>query len=350
MKLRTTSGALRLLHWSVMPLFRKDPFGRAWVLISPERGLEASDFGSVLPRAARSPLSPGSERSVGREIASVRPSATGLDSPEWRMRVIEHPAALVAPGPFAQGGDPLFRHASAVGVQELIVEHPDAGMTLDRMPRAHLVDVLRLYRERLALLAARPDVRHVQLSRNVGRAAGAMYDHPHATLLAVPVGSRWVDEEVEAAREYHREHGRCLFCDVLEREWGERERVVSANEAFVALAPFAAKTPFETWILPRAHDSAFMGVAVNTLPALAELLQTVVRGLNTALDHPPYNLLVHTLPAAGDGGYHWHIEVLPRLTRQAGFDWSTGFYVNPTPPEDAARFLREALALQDVQG
>ncbi len=333
-----------------MPQFRKDPFGRAWVLISPERGLEASDFGSVLPRPTRSPLSPGNERGVGAEIASVRPSATSLDSPEWRMRVIEHPAAMVEAGRFVEGGDALFRHATSAGAQELIVEHPEAEMTIDRMPRAHLVDVLRLYRERLALLAGRPGIRHVQLTRNVGRAAGAIYDHPHAQLLAIPVGSRWVDEETDAAHRYFEAEGRCLFCDVITRELGERERVVSANEAFVAIAPYASKTPFETWILPRVHDSAFTAVAVNTLPALADLLQTVVRALNTALDHPPYNLLVHTLPSAGDAHYHWHIELLPRLTRQAGFDWSTGFYVNPTPPEDAVRFLREALALQEVQG
>ncbi len=332
-----------------MPLFRKDPFGRAWVLISPERGLVASDFGSVLPFPERSPLSSGNERETGPEIAAVRPSGTVPDGPGWRMRVIAQPSALVEPRAFREEGDELFRQAPSSGYQELIVEHPDARMTLDAMPRNHLVDVLRLYRERLALLAAHPDIRHVQITRNVGRAAGALYQHPHAQLLAVPVGSRWVEEEVESAHRYTRDHGGCLFCDVLARELKLRERVVTSNDSYVAIAPYAAKTPFETWILPREHDSAFTGVAANTLPQLADLLQTVVRGLNDALDHPPYNLLVHTLPASGDASFHWHIEVLPRLTRQAGFDWGSGFYVNPTPPEDAARFLREALALQEVQ-
>ncbi len=348
-KLLTTPSPSALLDLGGMPMFRKDPFGRAWVLISPERGLVASDFGSVLPLPQRSPLSPGNERQTGPEIAAIRPSSTAPDSPEWRMRVIEHPSALVEPRPFRVEGDALFRQAASSGYQEVIVEHPDARMTLDSMPRSHLVDVLRLYRERLALLAAKPGIRHVQITRNVGRAAGALFEHPHAQVLAVPVGSRWVEEEVEAARSHAREHSRCLFCDVIERELAVRERVITHNEAFVAIAPFAAKTPFETWILPRDHDSAFTGVASNTLPLLAELLQTVVRALNDALDHPPYNLLVHTLPAAGDRTFHWHIEVLPRLTQQAGFDWGSGFYVNPTPPEDAARFLREALALREVQ-
>lgn len=348
-KLLTTPSLSALLDLGGMPLFRKDPFGRAWVLISPERGLVASDFGSVLPLPERSPLSPGNERQTGPEITAVRPSTTSPDGPEWRMRVIAHPTALVEPRAFREEGDDLFRQAASSGYQEVVVEHPDARMALDTMPRAHLVDVLRLYRERLALLAARPGIRHVQITRNVGRAAGALYEHPHAQLLAVPVGSRWVEEEVEAARTYHDGHGRCLFCDVIARELAGRERVITHNDAFVAVAPYAAKTPFETWILPREHASAFTGVAANTLPLLAGLLQTVVRALNDALDHPPYNLLVHTLPAAGDRSFHWHIEILPRLTQQAGFDWGSGFYVNPTPPEDAARFLREAVALREVQ-
>ena len=331
-----------------MPLFRKDPFGRAWVLLSPERGLLPSDFGSVPAAKPRSPLSPGNEGKVSNEIASVRPSASTADGPEWRMRVIGHPAELVSPRPFAEEGESLFRQAPSSGYQEIIVEHPDATMTLDAMPRAHLVDLLKLYRDRLALHGDKPDVKHVQLTRNVGRAAGALFEHPHAQVLAVPVANRWVQEEMEVAAVHHAEHGSCLFCDVLGRELVLRERIVTYNDEFVALAPFASKTPFETWILPRRHGSAYAGVAANTLPLLADILQAVTRALNDALDRPPYNMAFHTAPHDDQRDFHWHIELLPRLTRQAGFDWGAGFFVNPTPPEDAVRFLREALALQEV--
>ena len=269
---------------------------------------------------------------------------------DWSMRVVANPAALLDARPPKEDGETLFRTAHGHGYQEIIVEHPDARMTMEAMPRAHLIDVLRLYRERLELLGRRPHVRHVQITRSVGSVAGALYQHPHAQVVAVPVGSRWVDEEIEAARAHHDATGRCLFCDVMRREVELRERVLSSNDAFVAFAPFASKTPFETWIVPRAHTSSFAGVASNTLPLLADLLQTALRGLGDALDRPPYNLLLHTLPVNGDGAYHWHIELLPRLTDQAGFDWSSGYYINPTPPEDAVRFLREALALQEVRG
>ena len=201
-----------------------------------------------------------------------------------------------------------------------------------------------MYRDRVAHHAARPEVRHVQVSRNVGRAAGARYDHPHGQLLALPVPNRWVEEEREAAAGHRVVSGRCLFCDVLDFEVVARERIVSANEAFVAFAPFAAKSPFETWVIPRDHQSAFQEVPGNHLPLLADLLRTVLEAFDAALDRPPYNLVVHTIPSAGDLAYHWHVELLPRVTRHAGFDWSLGAYVNPTPPEAAAHFLREAIA------
>ena len=333
-----------------MPLFRKDPFGHAWVLLSPERGLEPSDFGSVPPPQAVSPLSPGHEGRISPEITSVRPSASRVDDPDWRMRVIGHPAKLLTSQPYAEEGEKLFTQATASGHQEIIVEHPDARETLDGMPRNHLIDVLRLYRDRIALHSSRPGIRHVQLTRNVGKAAGALFDHPHAQLLAVPVANRWVEEEMEVANTHYAGNGSCIFCDVLARELAQRQRVITYNDEFVAVAPFASKTPFETWIFPRRHSSSFASVAANNLPHLAEILQLVIRGINDALDRPPYNLALHTAPNAELPAYHWHIEILPRLTSQAGFDWGAGFFVNPTPPEDAARFLREALALQQVSG
>ena len=330
-----------------MPPFRKDPFGAAWVLISPERGLQASDFGSARGSAEASPLSPGRNPGL-REIAAVRPPTSAPDAPDWRLRVLEHPSALLRPLPFEVRRDGPFLDAPSTGVQEILVEHPDAHLDLDDMGVDHLVEVLRLYRDRLALHATRPDVRHVQVTRNVGRAAGALYDHPHAQVLAIPVPNRWVEEERAAAEAHHAETGRCLFCEVLEEELKRRDRIVTRSAAFAAFAPYAAKSPFETWIVPRRHGSAFHEMPTNEMPALAEMLATVVRAINAALDRPPYNLLLHTLPQGGDAAYHWHLELLPRLTNQAGFDWSNGFYVNPTPPEDAARFLREALALQEV--
>jgi UDPglucose--hexose-1-phosphate uridylyltransferase len=334
-----------------MSFLRKDPFGAAWVLISPERGLDPADFAGLdgspdaADRAAdRGVLAPGREAELPAEIVALRPSGAPAGGPEWRARVVPLPGSPFAARPFVPVQDGVLVSAPAAGAQELIVEHPDAAQRLETFPSDHLVEVLRLYRDRVAHHAARPEVRHVQVSRNVGRAAGARYDHPHGQLLALPVPNRWVEEEREAAAGHRVVSGRCLFCDVLDFELLARERIVSANEAFVAFAPFAAKSPFETWVMPRDHQSAFQELAGNHLPLLADLLRTVLEALDAALDRPPYNLVLHTIPTPADGGYHWHLELLPRVTRNAGFDWSLGAYVNPTPPEAAAHFLREAIA------
>jgi UDPglucose--hexose-1-phosphate uridylyltransferase len=331
-----------------MSSFRHDPFGEAWVLISPERGLQPSDFGSVARPGRDSPLAPGHEDALPGEIQALRPSSSRANAPDWRARVVPMPGSPFAARPFAEGRHGLFVSGPASGYHELIVEHPDPTMTLEAMPSDHIGAVLRLYRDRLAYLADRPDVRHVQLTRNVGVAAGATFEHPHAQALALPVTNRWVEEEAAAATAHHAREGSCLFCDVIAFEAERRERIVTSNDDFVALAPWASKSPFETWILPREHQSAFSSLASNRVAALAEILQTVLHAFGVALDRPPYNLIVHTRPSQRDTRYHWHIELLPRLTRQAGFDWGSGYYVNPTPPEDAARFLRQAAAISGV--
>lgn len=329
-----------------MSLFRKDPFGHAWVLISPERGLQSSDFGSVGQELLESPLSPGGDGAL-EEIHALRPSGARAGGPDWRVRVVEHPAALVQDRPTRFAGTDPFRHAASRGFQEIIVEHPDPRERLETMSRDHVVEVLRVYRDRLALLAKKEGIRHVQLSRSVGRAAGSLFDHPYAQVLAVPVTNRWLEEEVSVSRAHFDAKGCCLFCEVLDLELEQRDRLVTHNSHFAAIAPYASKCPFETWIVPRRHSATFTTEVSNLLPALADVMQAVLRGISTALNDPPYNLVLHTLPAADDA-FHWHMEILPKLTFQAGFDWGSGFYVNPTPPEDAARFLREALALQEV--
>ena len=340
--------AVRLLDYEPMPQLRKDPFGPTWVIISPERGLEPSDFGSADHTGDHCRLCPGMERAAGKEVRAIRPSTTKVNGPGWQARVVANETVYFEAKPFEPGGPPLFRHAPSSGISELVVEHPVHGLHIEDMPRDHLIELIKLYRDRIEHLSRRPDIQHVQLTRNVGQAAGAVFEHAHAQILAMPVSNRWLDEERQAAGEYFNREGRCLFCDVIEAELGERLRLVSYNELFVAVAPYASKTPFEAWILPRQHASSFASLSSNAIPHLVDLLKAVLAAMNGALSQPPYNMTLHTLPQGKAAEFHWNLKILPRLTAQAGFDWASGFYVNPTPPEDAARFLREALTLQGV--
>ncbi len=179
--------------------------------------------------------------------------------------------------------------------------------------------------------------------KNHGTAAGASLDHPHSQLIATPVVPITVAEEMKGAKKHYRVKERCVFCDIVRQELKERERLVYENGGFVAIEPYAPKFPFETWVLPRHHRARFEHTSDEDFALLANALKTALHKLNVALDDPPYNFILHTTPFGEDDPphYHWHIEIMPTLIQVAGFEWGSGFYINPTPPEDAARFLRE---------
>jgi UDPglucose--hexose-1-phosphate uridylyltransferase len=210
---------------------------------------------------------------------------------------------------------------------------------------AGVEEVLRAYRGRVADLKRDPRFRSVTLFKNRGPEAGATLEHPHSQLIATPVVPVTVTAELDNAHAYFRYRERCLFCDILRQESDARARVVVEGQHVLAFAPFAARFPFETWLIPRRHASAFEEVDDVVLRDLAGVLRTVLRKLDRAIGDPPYNLLVHSAPfATGESpSYHWHFEIVPALTGVAGFELGAGFHINPVPPEDAARSLRDTV-------
>ena len=182
------------------------------------------------------------------------------------------------------------------------------------------------------------------LFKNYGEAAGAILEHSHSQLIALPVVPKRVQEEIEIAERYYGFKERCVFCDLIRQELKDNSRVVTETDLFVVLEPYAPRFPFETWLLPRRHEAHFENSPRHEYASLARLLGNTLRRINKALGSPPYNLLIHTAPIAEAAAefYHWHVEIIPKLTKVAGFEWATGFYVNPTSPEEAAQVLREA--------
>ncbi len=162
-------------------------------------------------------------------------------------------------------------------------------------------------------------------------------------MIALPILPKRLTEELAGSKKYYSYKERCVYCDIVAQEEWTKTRIVCENDGFVALAPFAARFPFETWILPRAHHSSFEAMDEDMRPQLAEVLKETLMRVNSALGSPPYNFIVHTAPSGETDlrYYHWHIEIMPKLTKVAGFEWGSGFYINPVPPEEAARYLRE---------
>jgi UDPglucose--hexose-1-phosphate uridylyltransferase len=330
-----------------VPELRKDPVVGRWVIIATERARRPSDFDQE-PVRLRNPscvFCGGHEDKTPPEILAGRPPGSRANGPGWSYRVVANKfPALRIEGELEPTGEGLFDRMNGVGAHEVVIETPDHTATLATMPADAVADVLIAYRERLRDLKKDPRFDYVLVFKNHGEAAGASLEHPHSQLIATPIIPIMVTEEVEASLRYYIRKERCVWCDVLRQERRSGRRMIVEANGFSAMAPFAPRFPFETWILPIRHRSAFEECEVDELRGLAGVLGTFLRRLNALLNDPPFNFMLHTAPLR-EGGldhFHWHLEVIPKRSRVAGFEWGSGFFINPVPPEDAAAALRQA--------
>lgn len=329
-----------------MPELRKDPIVGRWVIISVERGKRPADFvsASQKKRGGFCPFDPGNEYTTPPEIMAFRPVGSSPNASGWTLRVMPNKfPALQIDGELGKTGEGIFDKMNGIGAHEVIVETPDHNLTLSSMDRKAVEDVLWAYYLRLTDLKKDRRFKYVLIFKNEGEVAGASLEHSHTQLIALPIVPKLVKEEIDAARRHYEFKERCIFCDVINQELEDQKRIIYENPRYVAIAPFAPRSPFETWILPKRHESQF-GPPEKSFSDLAEILQRSLRQIDRILDTPPYNFVLHTSPFYDEVNefYHWHIELMPKLIKTAGFEEGSGFYINPTPPEESAKFMREA--------
>jgi len=331
-----------------LPELRKDPIAGRWVIISTDRAKRPTDFARESVEIKGNgfcPFCAGNENKTPPEVLAYGRNGTGPNSPGWTVRVVPNKfPALGIEGDLNREGEGLFDKMNGVGAHEVIIETPDHQKTLAMLAEKGLEDVLWAYRDRILDLKNDRRFRYILIFKNHGEAAGASLEHTHSQLIALPIVPRQVREEVDSARRYYQEKERCIFCDIIRQERDDGTRVILENEHFIVLAPYAPRFPFETWILPKPHASAYENTQSPMYTSLARIMKDLLMRLDVVLNFPPYNYIIHTSPIGEETNehYHWHIELMPKLTKVAGFEWGSGFYINPTPPEEAARFLREA--------
>ncbi len=329
-----------------MPELRKDPVLGRWVIISVERGKRPTDFISPLRKRKGGfcPFCPGNEYTTPEEVLSFRRDGSAPNTPGWTLRAMPNKfPALLKEGELNKKGEGIFDKMNGVGAHEVIVETPDHDQTLSTMPLSAFEDTLWAYHSRLTALKSDPRFKYILIFKNEGEAAGASLEHSHTQLIALPIVPRTVKGELQGAKKHYEMRDRCLFCDIIHQELADGRRIVLENDDYIALAPYAPRAPFETWILPKEHRS-FFSPRNDSFSGLADLFQKVLKQIDAILEAPPYNFMFHTSPFNEEENdyYHWHIEIMPKLTKIAGFEWGSGFYINPTPPEEAAKFMREA--------
>jgi len=330
-----------------MPELRKDPVVGRWVIISTERGRRPSDFHRAAPAATPGvscAFCEGQEEKTPPEILAGRAPDSPPNGPGWTFRVVPNKfPALRIEGDLDATGEGMFDRMSGVGAHEVIVETPAHHASFATLGADWLTEILLAWRERIVDLKKDPRFEYVLIFKNHGALAGASLEHPHSQLIATPIIPVMVAEELVGSSKYYGMKERCVWCDIVRQERRARKRLIREAHGFVALAPFAPRFPFETWILPSGHQSAFEESDVDDLHGLAEVLGDFFRRVGRVLGDPAFNLMLHTAPLreAALDHFHWHVEVIPKLTNPAGFEWGSGFFINPVPPEDAAAALRE---------
>ncbi len=329
-----------------MPDLRKDPIVGRWVIVAKSRAKRPHDFESS-PRLRRGKFCPfceGNEDSTPNEIIAYRNPGTQPNRKGWRVRVIPNKfPALEIEGDLQKRGEGIYDMMRGVGAHEVIIESPQHLVSTTQLAEENLREVLWVYRDRLVDLKRDNRLVYGMIFKNVGAAAGASLEHTHSQLIVTPIVPINVGEEMSGSLEFYNYRGRCVYCDMIQQELATEKRIVVDAPGFLAFCPFASRFPFETWVLPKAHSSHYENIQKNGIEELAGMMRLVIAKIEAALDQPAYNYIIHTAPFDTQEirHYHWHIEIMPSLTRAAGFEWGTGFYINPVPPEEAAAFLRD---------
>lgn len=325
---------------------RRDPLTGAWTLFSAARAA-APAFGSVLaengPAAARNPFARGRERFAPQALHE----AATRDG--WQVRVVPNRApVLKVEGDATIHPDGFYDRMDGVGAHEVVVEAPGAGPFED-LPLGEIQNVIVAWKLRMLDLTRDLRMRSFTIVKNVGRPAGATVPHAVSQLVAMAIVPPVLRQKLTTARAFYAGRKRSIFEDILHEEVRSGKRLVYENNGFAAFCPYAARTPFELAIYPKRQISDYHGVSDQEVAQLSDALRTTLRKLAAALDHAPYNLIIHTAPSRTNRAdswstierdFRWHIEIVPRLQPIGGIELGTGCWVNSVWPEAAAEYLR----------
>jgi len=330
-----------------MSELRQDPTTMEWVIIAPERGQrpqpKVKKVADILPVwDASCPFCPGNESQTPGEVFRI--STSGQDS-DWKVRVVPNRFAALTPDGSSVSGeeDSFFRKRAGFGAHEVIIESHVHNTFMALMDYEQVENVLTAYQQRYNALKKNPQFKFITIFKNHGWASGTSLAHPHSQLVATPIPATYYHRKSEVAVDYHYNSGRCLYCDLLDKELEKGERIVAETREFIVLHPYASRAPYETWIIPREHQASFGLFPSAHLAALAMTLKDTLVCLYRGLDNPAFNLMIDTTTTEdeADPYYHWHIRIIPRLSTIAGFEMGSGIYINPTLPEETAPLMRQ---------
>ncbi|MGF1573079.1 MAG: galactose-1-phosphate uridylyltransferase [Sumerlaeia bacterium] len=331
-----------------MPELRKDPVLGRWVIIATDRAKRPASLVHSAPQNPideNNPFLPGNESETPGEVLAYRPTGTKPNTPGWWVRVIPNKfPALDSSGEMIRRGEGMYDMMNGVGRHEVVVESPDPTKQLPDMDEEQVQEVIWAYRDRSVDLKRDPRFRYIQVFKNYGIQSGASFWHPHSQIIALPIVPSAVQEEIWGAKRYYEYKERNVYLDIIHQEQRDKVRVIMENDQFISFCPYASRFPFEMQIMLKERQQQFSDINKSSVTDLAEILKGSLKKLKTSLNDPAYNMIIRTTPEDESRSpyCHWRIEILPSLSRVAGFEWGSGFFINPVPPEVAAETLRNA--------
>jgi len=325
---------------------RRDPIIGRWVIVDTDHPATPEDFHyeQNIYKGGVCPFCYGNEGMTPPEIECFREPGTSANSPGWQVRVIPNKfPALQIEGDLNRRPLGLYDMSNGIGAHEIIIESPYHAKDIPDLLPNEVENYIRMCRNRASDLAKDRRFKYLMFFRNFGPGAGASLEHGHTQLIALPMVPKNVAEEIAGAKNYFDYKERCVFCDMIRQETQEKERVVLENKYFLSFCPFVSRFPFEIWIMPKNHNSYLRSISDDEIKLLAETLRDTISRVKKIFPNLSYNYILHVAPINGDVDveyYHWHIEFMPKLTQVAGFEWGTGFYIDPITPEQAAKYLK----------
>ncbi len=330
-----------------MAELRRDPIVGRWVIVDTDHPNGPKDFQYeqyIQKAGGVCPFCYGNETMTPPEIDAIREAGTAANTSGWQVRVVPNKfPALQVEGELNRRPLGIYDMSNGVGAHEVLVETPyHAKDICDLLPN-EVENYLKMCCRRALDLAKDKRFKYLMFFRNFGSAAGASLEHPHTQIIALPMVPKNALEEIHGAKNYFDYRERCIFCDIIRQETQEKERIILENKYFLSFCPFVSRFPFEIWIMPKKHSGHFCFMSPEEMPALALILKETIAKIKNIFVNLSYNYIIHSAPINSDSEveyYHWHIEFMPKLTQVAGFEWGTGFYIDPTSPELAAQYLK----------
>jgi UDPglucose--hexose-1-phosphate uridylyltransferase len=318
-----------------MPELRKDYLSESYVIIATERAKRPLEFASKKREISPSktcPFCPKNENMIPGVIEEIK------EGSDWIIRAIwnKYKAVKSEGVKSLRTDNEFYTFSDAVGEHEVIVETPIHGFEMEDLSEGHIQKIIRLLIRRINETYKKGS-EYVVVFKNRGDEAGASLSHTHHQVVSYNITPTEIRNDIGAVRSYRKRNNACPYCKIISSEKDSDRRIYQDNN-FAAFTPYASRFSFEAWILPKRCVHSITELNDDEIKSLAKIMKNILKTLDK-LNYPPFNIF-YRISGAKDSDYHFRIEIAPRLSKWAGFEYTTGTIINSMTPENAAKFYR----------